>query len=277
MEPQYITCFTDCRLHLTRLEQVYSAEIYREHRADAVYYLDGCASKIHDDEGIFYPKGFWPVDDARQLAQEVVDVLRPRLLHHHRGRIFVRDLEAGRTEAGCSLNFEMDQIFIQLHRLENPLQLVATVIHELAHVTACDIGHLDTRMCGDHCIVWLEAARILTSAFIGCMRERSREPASGLVDMLAYQTRLGGWFRRLPITQSVCIDCRAYRDAEERLGAQEEQGSALGTTNEVTWNQLGEMSRRHAETMSILQARAAYSLLQEGAELITESHLGLTD
>ena len=277
MHPQYIACFNDCRLHLTRLAQVYSAQIYREHRADAVYYRGGCASKIHDDEGIFYPKGFWSVDDSRQLAQEVVDILRPRLLHHHRGRIYVRDLEAGRTEAGCSLPFEMDKIFIQLHRTENPLQLVATVIHELAHLTVCDIGHLDSRICGDHCIVWVEAARILTSAFIGCMRERSEEPAAGLVDMLAYQTRLGGWYRRLPITQSVCVDCRAYKDAEQRLGEQEEQGSALGATNEVTWNQLGEMSRRHAETMSILQARAGYRLLQEGAELITESHLGLTD
>ena len=273
LKARYIVCLPACRLSLRQLEQVYSAEDYRDNRADAVYYRDGsCASQIHQDEGIFYPKGFWPVDNARRLAQEVADILLPRLQHRHRGRIFVRELEAATTQAGCSLISEVDKIFIQLHRVENPLQLVSTVIHELAHITAFDIGHLD-ESCGHHCVVWLEAARMLTSAFIGCMVERSREPASGLVDMLAYQTGLGGWFRRLPITQGICIDCQPYKDAKQRLDDQERQGSTLGTTNEVTWEQISSMCFKHTESASILQARAGYKLLQEGAELVTEDTL----
>ena len=114
---------------------------------------------------------------------------------------------------------------------------------------------------------------MLTSAFIGCMVERSQDPASGLVDMLAYQTGLGGWFRRLPITQSVCIDCQSYKDAKQRLDDQERQGSTLGTTNEVTWKQISSMCFKHTESATILQARAGYKLLQEGAELVTEDTL----
>ena len=76
----------------------------------------------------------------------------------------VRNLVIKREEeeAGCTLSWRRDIVFIQCGGVRHPFDVVSTMLHELAH----HMMNRSSHYCGnDHCEVWVRCIKILTTIF----------------------------------------------------------------------------------------------------------------
>ena len=70
----------------------------------------------------------------------------------------------GKECAGMTLNYQPYRMYVSPFYIINLLDLVSTVIHEIAHLKMFDICHYCWQVEG-HCMVWQEFATMLTCAF----------------------------------------------------------------------------------------------------------------
>ena len=121
-----------------------------------------CATKFLAEQYGYVKKirELWPAARVAELINEVVMVMDPLLKLEHPVRVcyLAKDVE----RAGMTLRSHPDMIFISPFGVINPMDVVSTTIHELAHLKIIELDHF----CGDdHCVVWRECARMLTRAF----------------------------------------------------------------------------------------------------------------
>ena len=222
-------CYPQCQVALFYLAAHFKEDIYRRNRSYVHYdYLGRCVSEIHRDSyDLVYSKGVWDVDMARTLAMEVVDVLQPHLKLRGDACVSVKELKAEIVSAGLCAPGVTDAIFLQLHRVENPLQLITTTIHELAHLVCKDVGH-HTIACDPHCAVWVKAAQMLTSAFSSSVAVDRASPTPRFLDCLGLYTGLERWWLWLPVSPTFCNDCATFQkeSTRKRLDRQERRDHA---------------------------------------------------
>ena len=121
-----------------------------------------CATKFLQDR-YDYVKNFkdlWPAVRVGRLIDEVVTVMVPVLKLRHRVRVcyLTRDIQ----DAGMTSRNHPDMICINPFGVINPMDVVSTTIHELAHLKMFELNHFCN---DDHCVVWRECARMFTRAF----------------------------------------------------------------------------------------------------------------
>ena len=263
-------CFPECVIAIYDLRRGLSENIYKDGRLAVIYdRLGRCATAIHsEDHGLEYEKGFWPVDKARILAQETVDVLLPHLKLREKNRVVVKELSYETLPAGMTIGNIRDAIFIQLHRVENPIQLVSTVIHELAHLKCVDIGHHQTG-CDAHCAAWVEASILLTTAFINTVQLESASPAPRLLDTVSYWTDLDRWDKWIPVSSTFCHDCETFASAGTRLRLhdQAQEGSRIAT-HQHTLREVARLEKSFRRELETMIAPIQWRALSDGDEFV---------
>lgn len=158
----------DCGHAFLRLLREFEEPIYRgsnsvqvdgKGRCTLLFALQRHRSLLKLDDQVF-----WPAWRAVKLAEEVAEVVGP-LAKLKSGPVKVHFYRSLGT-AGKTYPLIDGAIFVDPFNVTHPMDIINTVIHEIAHLKVNELGHDECEVPGEgHCGVWKEANKLLIIAF----------------------------------------------------------------------------------------------------------------
>ena len=131
------------------------------------------------------------------------------------GMGIIRNLVIKREEddAGCTLSWRSDTVFVQCGGVRHLSDVISTVLHELAH----HMVNRSTHNCeNDHCDVWIHCAKIMTSIFRKAVIESSFRWLGSIK-----QDYGAAWATKLVQSETAC-NCPKSADEEQNAKQQKE-------------------------------------------------------
>ena len=121
-----------------------------------------CQHQLDESGSMSLTSSSWGDVKAMTLATEVVEIM------NHALQLGLQEIKWLRDDSemmGCVLPFMLDTIFLRASGVLHPLDMISTVLHELAHIYVEKCGHHHKKGSQSHCQAWVEATQFLTVLF----------------------------------------------------------------------------------------------------------------
>lgn len=146
--------FPHYKYSLPHIQGLKNVHFDAHQRCNGQYWTEKGVDNIHQ------PLFVCPANRVKVLVEDVVKVMSP-FLGLRETAVEVRYLDRASMVAGCVGHYNKT-ININPFRVINPMDAIATTLHELAHLKLNDLNHY---FCKSHCLAWKECVQTYTHLF----------------------------------------------------------------------------------------------------------------
>ena len=167
--------------------------------------------KSQEDQVRLKLRHVWTSRFLMELAEEVLDVLQQEV-GRGTSRVYLAVIHQESLFAGLHDDSKEGRIYINPYTTVHPLDMVGTIIHEIAHRLVADAYNIHDGECVDgHCGAWVVVSKMLTAIFKNATIPEKHPQLRKMAEQFGSQ-----WRDDLYMSKCSCGDCEEVKKDVEK-------------------------------------------------------------